>query len=223
MESESKKKPGTSQRVLSVIGGIVCVLLGFLLICNLTIIVKGTLFPEKPPSVLGVTPFVVKSGSMSGSREGHIEVGDLIFVGPASPEELKEGDVIAYMEGKIVVTHRIIGIQSDEDGSLLFETQGDANNSPDTEPVKQENIVGIYKTRIPKVGDFALFLQTPLGMLVFIGIPVIGFIIYDIIRRQYYSDKERKQASEMQEELERLRAIADEKTKADETSEQPDK
>lgn len=223
MGSEDKKKSGASRRVLSVIGGAVCVLLGFMLICNLTIIVKGTLFPEKPPSVLGITPFVVKSGSMSGTGEGHIEVGDLIFVGSCTPKELKEGDVIAFMEGKIVVTHRIIGIQSDDGGSLLFRTQGDANNSPDTELVKEENIVGIYKSRIPKVGDFALFLQTPLGMLIFIGIPVIGFIIYDIIRRQYYSDKERKQASEMQEELERLRAIADGKTKAEEAAAQSDK
>lgn len=153
---------------------------------------------------------------MSGTRDGHIEVGDLIFVDPASPEELKEGDVIAFMEGRIVVTHRIIGIQSDEDGSLLFRTQGDANDSPDTKLVKQENIVGIYRIRIPKVGDFALFLHTPLGMLIFIVIPVEGFIIYDIIRRQYYSDKEQKLASEMQEELERLRAIAGEKAKAEE-------
>lgn len=223
MERKAKNKSGSSQRVLSAIGGVVCVLLGFMLICNLIIIVKGTLFPEKPPSVFGITPFVVKSGSMSGTRDDHIEVGDLIFVGPAEPAKLEEGDVIAFMEGRIVVTHRIIGVQTGEDGSLLFKTQGDANNSPDTELVREENIVGIYKSRIPKVGDFALFLQTPLGMLIFIGIPVIGFIIYDIIRRQYYSDKERKQASEMQEELERLRAIAGEKAKAEETSAQSEK
>lgn len=223
MERKAKNKSGSSQRVLSAIGGVVCVLLGFMLICNLIIIVKGTLFPEKPPSVFGITPFVVKSGSMSGTKDGHIEVGDLIFVGPAEPAKLEEGDVIAFMEGRIVVTHRIIGVQTGEDGSLLFKTQGDANNSPDTELVREENIVGIYKSRIPKVGDFALFLQTPLGMLIFIGIPVIGFIIYDIIRRQYYSDKERKQASEMQEELERLRAIAGEKAKAEETSAQSEK
>lgn len=223
MERKAKNKSGSSQRVLSAIGGVVCVLLGFMLICNLIIIVKGTLFPEKPPSVFGITPFVVKSGSMSGTKDGHIEVGDLIFVGPAEPAKLEEGDVIAFMEGRIIVTHRIIGVQTGEDGSLLFKTQGDANNSPDTELVREENIVGIYKSRIPKVGDFALFLQTPLGMLIFIGIPVIGFIIYDIIRRQYYSDKERKQASEMQEELERLRAIAGEKAKAEETSAQSEK
>lgn len=39
---------------------------------------------------------------------------------------------------------------------------------------------------------------------------------YDMIRRQYYSDKEQKLASEMQEELKRLRAIAGEKAKAEE-------
>ncbi len=222
MVQESEKKSGAFSRVLSVLGGIVCVLLGFLLICNMVIIVKGTIYPERPPSVFGITPFVVKSGSMSGTREGHIEVGDLIFVGKANPEELKTGDVIAFMEGKIIVTHRIIEVLTDSGGSLMFQTQGDANPSPDVEPVPQEKLVGIYKNRIPKVGDFALFLQTPLGMLVFIGIPVVGFIIYDIIRRQRYSNKERQKSSEMEQELERLRAIAGEKAKADNASAQPE-
>ncbi len=214
MEREKERKSGALQPVLSAAGGIVCVLLGLLLICNLTIIIKGTLRPEQPPSVFGVTPFVVKSGSMSGSREGHIEVGDLILVGRAEPQELQVGDVIAFTEGKIIVTHRIIGVETGEGGTLLFRTQGDANNSPDVEPVPEENIVGICRGRIPRVGDFALFLQTPLGMLLFVGIPVLGFIGYDVIRRQRYANEERKQTAEMEAEIERLRALAGEKVQA---------
>ena len=86
---QERQAPSKGGGALTVIGAMLCILFGFLLICNLTIIIKGTLFPEKPPSVLGVTPMVVLSGSMSGQAEDHIEVGDLIFVGKAEAEALE--------------------------------------------------------------------------------------------------------------------------------------
>ena len=60
------------------------------------------------------------------------------------------------------------------------------------------------------VGDFALFLQQPLGMLLFIGVPLLAFIIYDILRRQRYASRERAKAREMEAELARLRSLAGE-------------
>ena len=215
MSQETKKESkSTPNKALPIIGLVLCVVLGFLLICNLTIIIKGTLYPERPPSVLGLTPMVVLSGSMSGDAPDHIEVGDLIFVGRAEPKELKVGDVIAYMESDestTVVTHRIIEILTAEDGSLQWRVQGDANNTPDENPVPENNLVGIYKFRIPLVGDFALFLQKPLGMVLFIGVPLLAFIIYDIIRRQRTANNEKSKQNELEAELERLRALAGEK------------
>lgn len=199
-----------SSKFTSIVGAVLCIVFGFMLICNLTIIVKGTLAPEKPPSVLGVTPMVVLSGSMSGTAEDHIEVGDLIFVGKADPDELKAGDVIAFMDGKVVVTHRILEVQAREDGALQYITKGDANNSTDLRPVHEDNLVGIYKARIPKLGDFALFLQTPLGMVLFIALPLMAFILYDILRRQMYAKQEAKRTDELEAELARLRKLAGE-------------
>lgn len=217
MNSETQQacKAG-SNRVLTAVGVALCVIFGFLLVCNLTIIIKGALFPEKPPSVLGLTPMVVLSGSMSGEAEDHIEVGDLVFVGRADPEELEVGDVIAYMNGGATVTHRITAIDTNTDGDLLFTTKGDANNAEDTTPVTEEQLVGIYRWRIPKVGDFALFLQTPLGMLLFVGVPVLAFLIYDIIRRQRYANRENRRTAELEAELERLRGMNEEKEQREE-------
>lgn len=214
-ETQQACKAG-SNRVLTAVGVALCVIFGFLLVCNLTIIIKGALFPEKPPSVLGLTPMVVLSGSMSGEAEDHIEVGDLVFVGRAAPEELEVGDVIAYMNGGATVTHRITAIDTNTDGDLLFTTKGDANNAEDTTPVTEEQLVGIYRWRIPKVGDFALFLQTPLGMLLFVGVPVLAFLIYDIIRRQRYANRENRRTAELGAELERLRGMNEEKEQREE-------
>jgi len=214
-ETQQACKAG-SNRVLTAVGVALCVIFGFLLVCNLTIIIKGALFPEKPPSVLGLTPMVVLSGSMSGEAEDHIEVGDLVFVGRAAPEELEVGDVIAYMNGGATVTHRITAIDTNTDGDLLFTTKGDANNAEDPTPVTEEQLVGIYRWRIPKVGDFALFLQTPLGMLLFVGVPVLAFLIYDIIRRQRYANRENRRTAELEAELERLRGMNEEKEQREE-------
>ena len=210
-------QPEKSNKLVSAVALVMCVLFGAMLVCNLTIIIKGTLYPERPPAVLGVTPMVVLSGSMSGDAEDHIEVGDLIFVGKAEADELVVGDVIAFMDGTVVVTHRIIDIQHTEDGEPLFYTKGDANNAADRYPVTADKLVGIYQSRIPKVGDFALFLQTPLGMVLFIGVPLLVFIIYDIWRRRRFDKKETERTAELEAELERLRALAGEA--ADKTEE----
>ena len=153
---------------------------------------------------------VVLSGSMSGTQDGHIEVGDLIFVGKTKAEQLKVGDVIAYKSGGTTVTHRITAMDTAEDGSLLFTTKGDANEAEDAEAIAEEQLIGIYRGRIPKVGDFALFLQQPLGMLLFMGVPVLAFIIYDILRRQRYASREKAKVLEMEQELAQLRALTGE-------------
>ena len=153
---------------------------------------------------------VVQSGSMSGNAEDHIEVGDLIFTVKPDTDKLKAGDIISFMDGNIAVTHRIIEVQTDADGKRSFVTKGDANNTEDP-AVGEDAVFGLYKGRIPGLGDFAMFLQKPLGMAVFIGIPVCAFIIYDIIRRQRSSGKRDKETEELKAELERLRAAAGEK------------
>ena len=210
MKDEVKKSSSIMYKIFSALGFILCIIFGFLLVCNLVIIVKGTMQPESPPSVFGTTPMVVLSGSMSGDAPDHIETGDLIFVDSAQAEQLEVGDVIAFMENKVVVTHRIVEIGKDVDGEPLFYTKGDANNTRDQNPVSESNLVGIYKFRIPKMGDFAIFLQTPLGMIIFIGIPLLAFIIYDILRRRHYEKLSHVKSKEMEEELKRLKKLAGE-------------
>ena len=89
MKRNAVKTVGTA------IGALLCAVFAFLLVCNLTIIIKGTVNPEKPPTVFGVTPMVVLSGSMSGNAEDHIEVGDLIFDVKPDIASLKEGDIVS--------------------------------------------------------------------------------------------------------------------------------
>ena len=197
------------KKLLTAAGAVLCVIFSFLLVCNVTIIVKGTLHPETPPSVFGVAPMVVLSGSMSGTAEGHIEVGDLIFATAADTDKLQAGDVVSFMEDNVVVTHRIVEITADESGKKQFITKGDANNAADP-PIYADTVIGICRGRIPKLGDFAMFLQKPLGMAVFIGIPVCAFIVGDVIRRRRDARRENEETARLRSELEKLRAAAGE-------------
>ena len=199
--SESK----ISKRILFIIGAVLCCVFAVILVCNLTIIIKGVANPRIPPSVFGVTPMVVQSGSMSGNAEDHIEVGDLIFTVKPDTDKLKAGDIISFMDGNIAVTHRIIEVRAGADGKRSFVTKGDANNTED-EPISADQIIGQYSGRIPKVGDFALFLQKPLGMVIFIGVPVCAFVVWDILRRRRETRAGDEEKEQLRRELERLKA-----------------
>ena len=209
-ETTQVTKVSLGRKIINAICIVLCVILSMMLISNITIIVKGWFEPEKPPAVMGITPMVVLSGSMAGTHEGHIEVGDLIFIDNTTAEEVEVGDVISYMQDKVVVTHRVIE-KIGEGEDIKFRTIGDANNAEDESLVSASKLIGKYKVSIPYLGDFALFLQTPLGMVLFVGIPLFGFIIYDIIRRQRLAKKENEKTAELEAEIERLKKLAEKK------------
>lgn len=193
--------------VLSVIGLILCLFLSFLLVFNLSIIIKGAINDELPPSVLGVTPLVVLSGSMSGDAPDHIETGDLIFAKKVDPAELKVGDVISFMQHKTTITHRIIEITANEDDTVFYTTMGDANETPDETPVAQSAVLGKYMGRVARAGDVIIFMQTPLGMFIFVGLPLLAFIAFDLIRRQRIAAAEKRKNARLLAEVQRLRQI----------------
>ena len=51
-----------------------------------------------------------------------------------------------------------------------------------------------------------MFLQTPLGMLLFVITPLCLFILYDVVSRNRRSRAERSRAAELEAELAALRA-----------------
>lgn len=96
---------------------------------------------------LGFHPTIVGSGSMSPA----MNVGDIAVVREISPDTIKEGDIIKYEQEGMETMHRVSEIQQ-EGGSKHFITRGDANDDPDLEPVRPDEIRGKVIFVIPKVG-----------------------------------------------------------------------
>ena len=225
--SQQTTQPAKGNRsglVTTIVLIVLAVLFVPILIINLTLIVKGSLHDDVPPDIFGVAPLAVASGSMSGDADDCFDEGVLIFVDLLESEEkqsLQEGQIVTYYTGEVFVTHRIISVERAEDGRITgFITKGDANNTDDG-VVPVGNVVGLCIGSVAGLGDFALFMQTPMGILVFVGIPVVIFIAFDVIRitlerrrQRAASDGSSAELAQKDEEIRRLRAMLGEQSAA---------
>lgn len=231
-EAAAKKAKVKNAVMIGVIVALIVVLLP-LLVINLTLIIKGSINPDMPPDVFGTAPLAVTTNAMAGEEEGCFDDGALIFVKLLNADEketLKEGDVITFRSEELFVTYRITEVVRGEDGSVhSFRAIGDKDakegvNVPLT--VSPENVIGVVTGSVAGLGGFAMFLQTPVGVLVFVGIPVVAYLIYDISRIAL-SNKRAKAAQgeklrEKDEEIARLRAMVGEAPDAAESAPAPE-
>lgn len=184
---------GRKQRLFSIpniIGIILCVLMlpGFLI--SMTLFISSLIHPDVPPSCFGYTPLMVQSGSMSPL----FNEDDLVLVqNSASDTVYAAGDIICFHSGDAYVTHRIKEITTDENGNTVYTTQGDANNTPDKDTVRPDQILGVYKTHFKGMGKALLFIQTPVGMIVCVMLPIfLVFLLFTVPPRIAARKKRKK-------------------------------
>ena len=79
------------------------------------------------------------------------------------------------------ITHRVVEVLHTDEG-LRFRTKGDNNQTADGALVIPENVLGKTLLRIPMLGRVQFLLASKGGLLIFILIPAVGIIVYDIIK-----------------------------------------
>lgn len=92
---------------------------------------------------------------MSNSMHPIYDRGDVVIVEKVNTKNvnnLKKYDIIEYKLDNTIVAHRIIYVEKHNDGTKLYITKGDNNNVADKEKVTSNQINGIVKFKIPKVG-----------------------------------------------------------------------
>ena len=128
----------------------------------------------------GYRPYVVLSGSM----EPEIRTGSICLIDTGYRyEELKVGDVIAFTNGRISVTHRVHEIR---DG--LIQTKGDANESPDHYFIGEGNYIGKYAWSVPYAGYAVSWLQTKRGMILTVT-GMIALMLLDALVGAVYEER----------------------------------
>lgn len=138
------------------------------LICAVCVYILAAklIFKQKNPKVFGYSVMVVKTGSMYPT----ISPGDLIII--KTQNQYKTNEIITFDEVTHFTTHRIVEIA--EDG---FITQGDANNAPDNNVVKLDNIEGKVVGRVGGVGKVVKFLSSTHGLICTIFIVVVILVL----------------------------------------------
>lgn len=118
---------------------------------------------------------------LSGSMSPEISAGDMVAVKKVNPQDIREGDIISYRRGREYVTHRVVGIAS-ENSRISFMTKGDANDDKDAETIASENLVGKVVFTVPKAGYMVQYVRSPPGFVIFIIIPAALIIMRHIIK-----------------------------------------
>jgi len=182
---------------------IICAILIPILLINVSVMIQAKVDEDKVPTIFGYKPFIVLSDSM----ETKIKRGDLIIIkdlDQSEIENLSERDIIAFRDDEnTVTTHRIVEVV-DENDERYFVTKGDNNDSQDQSLVEYKDVEGIYKFRIPSIGNIFASLAEPTTIIIIVlGITVIfGFAFYISTKRErereheefleYKKQKERK-------------------------------
>jgi signal peptidase len=167
------------RKILRIVGNVI---FGLILACVALMIFfmirsKAT---GTPPMIFGHYVFIVLSGSMEPS----IHTGGVVIVKPVEAEEIAVGDTITFSGfagSKALTTHRVVEVTQDEANGPVFLTKGDANEDPDPNMIPAENVVGKAVGSVPLLGYFMKFVQTKQGLMTFILVPAVLFIVYEVI------------------------------------------
>lgn len=193
-------------RIINLIKNIICwtliVVLVFTLVLFFTSRINGS-----TPSVFGYSIFRVSSGSM----EPELMVGDIILDKEVdNPEDLKIGDVITFKSNEyddMLVTHQIIKAPYEENGKLMLQTKGVANDLAD-KPISADNVKGIMICKVDYLDTVYNIFLSPWGLLILIALIVIIFFdeIITIVKILTNNDKSVKEADDINEIIDRLQA-----------------
>lgn len=119
---------------------------------------------------------------LSDSMYPTIKTGDVIMVVPQ--DEYKVGDIVAFEDGSMIVTHRII--EENEDGT--FVTKGDyIGNSKDDMPLQERYIIGKVVKNFAGLGPFVSIMQSPL--IIMLSILIIAMLLYLSTKKEKEQDQ----------------------------------
>ena len=93
------------------------------------------------PDFTNLTRYRTIGDSMNPS----LKAGTTILVKPVEPETIKTGDIIVFKtDDPLLMMHRVIGTKG-----WKFQTKGDANEFPDSQPVSREKVIGKVVVNFP--------------------------------------------------------------------------
>ena len=180
------------KKIFRIVKGIINVII-VLVVVSFALIICLQRFSGNKISFLNYRVFTVVTGSM----QPKYNIGDVLIAKAKDPSEIKIGDAISYVAsvGEIknnVVTHEVVNITKDENGDYLFHSKGIVNLVEDP-VVHEDQLYGVvvYKTKL--LSFVRKMINTNIGMLLFVVIPVLYIIISEVIAILIEKEEKRRE------------------------------
>ena len=125
---------------------------------------------------------------ISPSMEPAVKVYDVVVdLNVFNQDDIKKGDVITFISNSnvskgLTVTHRVVDIITNADGSKAYITKGDNNLKADQSTVSYKDVLGKVLFKIPQLGRVQFLIADKFGWILVILLPALGVIIYDFIK-----------------------------------------
>lgn len=131
-------------------------------------------------SILGYRVFTIATGSM----EPVYNIDDVILVKDTDPSTLKKGDDIAYLGNRdavkgLIVTHRIIRIETFNDGKVHYTLKG-VNNKYEDPSITADQILGKVVGKLPVVNFINHVVKNIYGFFFLVFCPLVLVIFLEI-------------------------------------------
>ncbi len=131
-------------------------------------------------SILGYRVFTIATGSM----EPVYNINDVILVKDTDPSTLKKGDDIAYLGNRdavkgLIVTHRIIRIETFNDGKVHYTLKG-VNNKYEDPSITADQILGKVVGKLPVVNFINHVVKNIYGFFFLVFCPLVLVIFLEI-------------------------------------------
>lgn len=200
-EKSSGKKNKSIFRILNILFYTIIIVLVLFSIANIQIKRENDI-----ANIFGIGFLAVQSDSMEGNQQNSFNQGDLIFVkllDDESKSSLKIGDVVTFYDMSIreFNTHRIVDIDH-EIGAVI--TKGDKATANDT-PMLINSILATHTMTIPNLGNAIDYIQSPVGFLLFVILPVFILFVFEgiglvknimVMNREKYEEEFKEKVSE---------------------------
>ncbi|WMJ23739.1 signal peptidase I [Paludicola sp. MB14-C6] len=179
---ETKKAVKPKAKLSKAIFYTIMSVVGLLLVLVLLTVILTRQNNNNPPSIFGYRLFIISSNSM----EPNIPIQSAVLVQETDVKKLKSQDMITFKEGidengaLVINTHRITQCVPTDVG-MTFITKGDRNKVEDSKRRLSEDIYGKVISIMPATGRFILFVQSPIGLVTCVAVPLLLLLLFEIL------------------------------------------
>lgn len=168
-DTKETKKTGTrAADCVSVV--VLCAAVALCLVVAVQVAVRGY------ADMFGYSVFRVVTGSM----EPTIPVNAVVVSHREDIERMSVDDIVVFRSpttgGERIITHRVVAVYTESDGTTTLETRGDANPVSDSSPVTQSQLIGRVVWYLDKEGGATRvigFLSSSMGFIACIVFPIL--------------------------------------------------